>query len=313
MVSVDQLLGHQKQIEKISIFTNAHPSNMKVIGVDIGSQKTMMVADDGDIVLTDTGSISRPTLVAFYGKSRLVGEEAAPQISGDSTLSLLNLLMGQSADPDADITAHRRVALSSSSSGLLVEVSYMDKKETFSVTAVLAIFISKLFKRARAVYGEDIQLSFVLPPNSSASVPRAIKEACQIADIAESVISFADMADCIVATYGRKLQALRGTEKTFLEVRNFFVHTELKLKIDQLTRTPSHVNHVEQARCPGRYGTHADNGSCCSRRCVRYRRASAGQGRSGVGCPSWVPALRLPTVQSLRHHLQQAALHGGEY
>jgi hypothetical protein len=28
---------------------------MKVIGIDIGSQKTMMVADDADIVLTDTG------------------------------------------------------------------------------------------------------------------------------------------------------------------------------------------------------------------------------------------------------------------
>lgn len=50
------------------------------IGVDLGSQKCMLVADDADIVLTDTGSISRPTLVSFFGKSRLVGEEAAPQV-----------------------------------------------------------------------------------------------------------------------------------------------------------------------------------------------------------------------------------------
>lgn len=190
---------------------------MKVIGVDIGSQKTMMVADDGDIILTDTGSINRPTLVAFYGKSRLVGEEAAPQISGDSTLSLLNILMGQSEDPDTEIAVHRRVALSSSSSGLVVEVNYNEKKETFSVTALLALFISKLSKRARAVYGEDIQLSFVLPPNRIASVPRAIKEACQIAEIDESTISFVDMVDSIVATYGRKLQALRGNERSQLE------------------------------------------------------------------------------------------------
>jgi uncharacterized hydantoinase/oxoprolinase family protein len=30
---------------------------MKIIGIDIGAQKTMMVANDGDIVLTDTGSL----------------------------------------------------------------------------------------------------------------------------------------------------------------------------------------------------------------------------------------------------------------
>jgi hypothetical protein len=55
-------------------------SGVQTIGVDLGSQKCMLVADDADIVLTDTGSISRPTLVSFFGKSRLVGEEAAPQV-----------------------------------------------------------------------------------------------------------------------------------------------------------------------------------------------------------------------------------------
>lgn len=53
---------------------------VQTIGIDLGSQKCMLVADDADIVLTDTGSISRPTLVSFFGKSRLVGEEAAPQV-----------------------------------------------------------------------------------------------------------------------------------------------------------------------------------------------------------------------------------------
>lgn len=54
---------------------------VQTIGIDLGSQKCMLVADDADIVLTDTGSIARPTLVSFFGKSRLVGEEAAPQVT----------------------------------------------------------------------------------------------------------------------------------------------------------------------------------------------------------------------------------------
>ena len=190
---------------------------MKVIGVDIGAQKTMLVADDADIVLTDTGSISRPTLVSFQGRSRLVGEEAAPQISSDSTISLLNLLAGKNEVIKDDLHSHRRFNLTSSSSGLIVEVSYCDNKESFSVTSILAMFISNLYKRAIAVYGEDIALSFALCPNYELSIPRAIKEACEIVNINESKVSFVDATDCIVSTYHRKLQALRGAEKQTLE------------------------------------------------------------------------------------------------
>jgi molecular chaperone DnaK (HSP70) len=53
----------------------------KFVGIDLGSSKTVIIADDGDIVLTSTGSISRPTLVTFVGRTRLVGEEAAAQAS----------------------------------------------------------------------------------------------------------------------------------------------------------------------------------------------------------------------------------------
>ncbi len=164
------------------------------------------------------GSISRPTLVAFHGRRRLVGEEAAPQIAGDSTVSMLNLLAGKLEQSDKDLISHSRINLVSSSSGLSAEVSYCDKKETFLITAVLGIFISKLYQRACAVYGEDIHLTFVLSPQFEMSVPRAIKEACEIASISISSISFADASDCIVATYGRKLLALRGFEKSNLAV-----------------------------------------------------------------------------------------------
>ena len=34
----------------------------RYIGIDVGSQKTMMIAEDAEIILTDTGSVSFPTL-----------------------------------------------------------------------------------------------------------------------------------------------------------------------------------------------------------------------------------------------------------
>ena len=190
---------------------------MTVIGIDIGSQKTMMCADNADILLTDTGSLSRPSLVAFMGRSRLVGEEAAPQIAGDSTIALLNLIIGTTKYQES-LSPHTRVALSSSSRGLSAEVSYCDKKEVFSATSLLAIFIGKLYSRAISVHGSNISLTFALPPSYSLSVARAYTEACAIADIDTSRVAFVDATDCLVSTYTRKLQALRGSEKTNLEV-----------------------------------------------------------------------------------------------
>ena len=66
--------------------------NMKVVGIDIGSTKTMVVADDAEIILTSTGSISTPTLMCFFGRTRLLGEEALPQILNENTIPYLNIL-----------------------------------------------------------------------------------------------------------------------------------------------------------------------------------------------------------------------------
>jgi hypothetical protein len=125
------------------------------IGIDIGSQKTVVVADDGDLVLTDTGGINRPTLVAFFGKTRLVGEDAAPQISGDATVPLLNTLLGKSQqDVDASaFTRHRKVAIRADDGGRLVcDVNYCDESKTVFTTALLGMFLAKTNARINEVY-----------------------------------------------------------------------------------------------------------------------------------------------------------------
>jgi hypothetical protein len=48
--------------------TNKSSSAMattRSVGIDIGSQKTIIVSDDGERILTSTGSMTRPTLVLF--------------------------------------------------------------------------------------------------------------------------------------------------------------------------------------------------------------------------------------------------------
>jgi molecular chaperone DnaK (HSP70) len=193
------------------------------IGIDIGTVKTMMVADDGEIVLTDTGSTSRPTLVAFNGQRRLVGEEALPEISGENTVSMVNLLIGRAADGLTTVDSHRRLKPAKGGSGVhTVTVNYSDNQEVFTSTAVLGMFLAKQFERIGAVYpAKKINLAFALPPSYDSSVARAVAEACLVAGVDLATVTFTDAADCLLATYGRKLLALRGADRTAVQVIHY--------------------------------------------------------------------------------------------
>jgi hypothetical protein len=37
----------------------------RFVGIDVGSQKTMMIAEDAEIILTDTGSVAFPTIFSY--------------------------------------------------------------------------------------------------------------------------------------------------------------------------------------------------------------------------------------------------------
>lgn len=191
------------------------------VGIDLGSQKTVAVGDDAELILTDTGSINRPTIISFVGKSRLIGEQAAAQMSGDNTITMLNLLAGKLSDEQAaDITAHRRLKpVASPDTNLLdFNVNYSDVDELFSSTSLLGMFLAQLFTRIEAVRGVGVKIAFSLPYQHTSSQARALAEACQIAGIDLGRVQFTDCSDCLVATYARKLQVLRPPERASLEV-----------------------------------------------------------------------------------------------
>lgn len=215
------------------------------IGIDLGSQKTVVVADNGDLVLTPTGGINSATLVAFFGRTRLVGEDAAPQISGDATVPLLNALLGKSiAVVEASgFNKHRKVAIRSDDAGRLIcDVNYCDEVKTFSTTALLGMFLAKTNARINEVYpASDVQLTFALPPAYSPSVARAVREGCTIAGIDLSKVTVVDASDGLVAAYNRKLQALRGPEKANLDGKRVLLvemgHTQTTAVVVDLSTT----------------------------------------------------------------------------
>lgn len=147
-----------------------------------------------------------------------MGEEAAPHISSESTLTLMNLLLGKAQDDDPQVAAHRRISLSVDKGVICGEFSYGGEKQVMSVTAVCGIFISKLHERVKNLHG-DVTYAFSLPPSYDVSIARAIKESCVIAGVDITKVVFVDSADSLVATYGRKLMALKGPERSTIEVR----------------------------------------------------------------------------------------------
>lgn len=212
---------------------------MQVVGIDIGAQKTMMVQENADIILTSTGSISRPSLVAFYGQTRLCGEDAIPQIAGDSTIGMINTLIGKTLQQCQASAAfpHRKVAFSTDPQGrLLASVSYCDHSEEIPVTALLAMFLTKLYERVLDVVEQPkVAMAIAVAPNLSNSAKRAFREACLIADISPSLVHLVDASDCLVATYERKLSALLPSERVQLEVRQLCHSFSLSLSLSVLS------------------------------------------------------------------------------
>ena len=197
--------------------------NNLVVGIDVGSQKIMIVRNDGEIILTDTGSVSRPNLISFFGRTRLIGEEAIPQQTGDNTIPLINAFIGKSWDEVKlmEVSKHLKCPLVCHSSGLAAfEVTYCNESRTFDSTTIFAMVISKLAERVKEVVGDGIKLSFALPPDSTPSLLRALKESCTIGGIDFNRISTFDSSDCLVKAYGRKLQAIRESEKNGIQVKS---------------------------------------------------------------------------------------------
>jgi len=196
------------------------------VGVDIGSQNTVIVKDDGDIVRTDTGSISLPTLIAFDGRERVSGEQAQAHSAGESTVTMVNDLMGKTMEEICSTTAatvfkHRRVPITQDVGGrLLAEVNYNGGPRKFFTTALMGLFLHQLHKHVTSVNGNDTSLAFALYPNYPPVTKRAYQDACVIAGIPPEKVVMVDMADAMIATYAWKIGHLDPEERQYLEGRH---------------------------------------------------------------------------------------------
>ncbi|KAI1412229.1 heat shock protein Hsp88 [Hypoxylon sp. FL1857] len=124
---------------------------MSVVGVDFGTLNTVIAVARNrgvDVITNEVSNRATPSLVGFGPKSRYLGEPAKTQEISNlkNTVSSLKRLAGRTInDPDIQIEQQYVSAPLVDVGGQVgAEVSYLGKKEKFSATQLIAMFLSKV-------------------------------------------------------------------------------------------------------------------------------------------------------------------------
>ncbi|KAJ0405661.1 hypothetical protein ATCC90586_004464 [Pythium insidiosum] len=179
----------------------------RVFGLDLGSQRCVVAASSGDVVLNELGGMTTATLLSFKGDERLVGEAAVLSSSTNpqNTVDFVNLLLGKSL---ADVQArHARVpghrpafahepALGYGS-GAVAVVDYARGEQRFSTEQLAAMLLGKLAQQMRRQLQADdepFHVNLAVPSGWGDAERRALLFAAKIAGIPSASVLSRDAA-----------------------------------------------------------------------------------------------------------------------
>ncbi|KAI0100847.1 heat shock protein Hsp88 [Nemania sp. FL0031] len=164
---------------------------MSVVGVDFGTLNTVIAVARNrgvDVITNEVSNRATPSLVGFGPKSRYLGEPAKTQEISNlkNTVSSLKRLAGRALkDPEVQIEQqYVSAALVDCNGQVGAEVSYQGKKEKFSATQLVAMFLSKIKQTAATELKlpvADVVLS--VPPWFTDIQRRSILDAAEIAGL----------------------------------------------------------------------------------------------------------------------------------
>jgi molecular chaperone DnaK (HSP70) len=194
----------------LQFYKNIMSTDVATVGIDLGATKTVIIANDGDLVLTSTGSVSRPSIVCFDGKSRCIDEEASAVGSASSIVKSFSSFLEQ--------TNSTSQKTGNDSNGCLTfPIRYNDEETNMSVSALLGMFLAGQMKRIDSVYPHKPKIAFILAPNATATSSCTIKQACCVAGIDLDRVCTVNKVEALKIAYTRKVQALQPSERTALE------------------------------------------------------------------------------------------------
>ncbi|KAL1869981.1 hypothetical protein VTK73DRAFT_2875 [Phialemonium thermophilum] len=130
---------------------------MSVVGIDFGSVNTVIAVARNrgvDVIANEVSNRATPSLVGFGPKCRYLGEAAKTQEISNlkNTVGSLKRLAGRSLnDPEVQLEQQFISAPLVDINGEVgAEVTYLGKKEQFTATQLIAMFLSKIKQTAAA-------------------------------------------------------------------------------------------------------------------------------------------------------------------
>ncbi|KAF2472869.1 heat shock protein Hsp88 [Lindgomyces ingoldianus] len=164
---------------------------MSVVGIDLGTLNTVIAVARNrgvDVITNEVSNRATPSLVGFGPKSRYIGEAAKNQEISNlkNTVSSLTRLAGRTLnDPDVQLEKDFVSAPLVDINGQVgAEVTYLGKKERFTATQLVAMFLTKIKSTASAelkLPASDVVLS--CPVWYTDSQRRAMLDAADIAGL----------------------------------------------------------------------------------------------------------------------------------
>ncbi|KAF0643486.1 hypothetical protein FPSE5266_09172 [Fusarium pseudograminearum] len=164
---------------------------MSVVGIDFGTLKTVIAIARNrgvDVVTNEVSNRATPSLVGFGPKSRYLGEAAKTQEISNlkNTVSSLKRLAGRSFnDPDIQVEQQYVTAPLVDVNGQVgAEVNYLGKKEHFTATQLVGMYLSKIKQTAGAELKLPVQdVCMSVPPWFTDVQRRALIDAAEIAGL----------------------------------------------------------------------------------------------------------------------------------
>ncbi|EFQ27583.1 hsp70-like protein [Colletotrichum graminicola M1.001] len=164
---------------------------MSVVGVDFGTLKTVIAVARNrgvDVICNEVSNRATPSVVGFGPKSRYLGESAKTQEISNlkNTVSSIKRLAGRAFnDPDAQLEQQYITAPLVDVNGQVgVEVNYLGKKEKFTNTQLIAMYLSKIKQTTQAEIKLPVSdLVMSVPAWFTDIQRRAIIDAAEIAGL----------------------------------------------------------------------------------------------------------------------------------
>ncbi|KHJ32031.1 putative heat shock protein hsp88 [Erysiphe necator] len=164
---------------------------MSVVGLDFGTAGSVIAVARNrgvDVITNEVSNRSTPSLVGFGPKSRYIGEAAKTQEISNlkNTVSSLKRLAGrQLSDSDVQIEqTYVSAPLIDINGQVGAEVTYLGKRERYTATQLVSMFLNKIKSTASAELNlpvSDIVMS--VPAWFTDSQRRSLKDAAEIAGL----------------------------------------------------------------------------------------------------------------------------------